>query len=188
MKTITTSPLPAKIRRIITLPRLLVCLVILCLVLQIQKSKSVELPKYSLPEYVKQSVLERVNHHRSSLHVEELALNDSLSTEAHKYCEMIAKGNLQANLASANLSADLNARDVEAWDNKKGVVRNVAIFESKSGSPALDAVRRWLANNEEANNLERADIAATGIGVVKQGETYYICQIFAPQSRQTQKK
>jgi uncharacterized protein YkwD len=185
MKTVLTSQLHTTMRRVVTLPRLLVFLVVLCLVLQIQKSKSVELPKYSLPEYVKQSVVERVNHHRSSLQVEELTLDDSLSTEAGKYCEMIAKGNLQANLAAVNLSSALNARDVEAWDGAKGVVRNIAVFESKSGSPALDAVRRWLANNEEANNLERADLAKTGVGVVKQGDTYYICQIFAPQ---TQKK
>jgi uncharacterized protein YkwD len=57
--------------------------------------------------------------------------------------------------------------------------RNVAIFTSASGSPALDAVRAWLGQNNEVANIENPDFAATGIGVVKQGDTYYVCQIFA---------
>mgnify|MGYP002783577398 CR=1 FL=1 len=166
-------------KSIITLPRVIIGIVILCLVFQIQKSKSVELPKYTMPEYVKQSVLERVNSHRASIHAQELILNDSLSTEARRYCEMIAKGNLQANVASVNLNTTVNSNDVEAWDNKKGIVRNVAIFESTSGSPALDAMRTWLDKNDAANNLENANASVTGIGVVKHGNTYVICQIFA---------
>lgn len=178
MKTTSVTPSHNK-KSIITLPRVIIGIVILCLVFQIQKSKSVELPKYTMPEYVKQSVLERVNSHRASLHAQELTLNDSLSTEARRYCEMIAKGNLQANIASVNLNMAANSNDVEAWDNKKGIVRNVAIFESTSGSPALDAMRTWLDKNDAANNLENANAALTGIGVVKRGNTYVICQIFA---------
>lgn len=176
----TSATTSHRSKSVITLPRIIIGIVIICLAFQIQKSKSVELPKYTLPEYVKQSVLERVNNHRLSLHAQELTLNDSLSTEARRYCEMIAKGNLQANLASVNLTMTLNKRDVEAWDGKKGMLRNIAIFESTSGSPALDAMRTWLDKNEEANNLENGAVAITGIGVVKKGNTYYICQIFAP--------
>jgi hypothetical protein len=176
----TTATISNKSKTIITLPRIIIGIVIICLALQIQKSKSVELPKYTLPEYVKQSVLERVNSHRSSIHAQELALNDSLSTEARRYCEMIAKGNLQANLASVNLTLTSNNRDIEARDSQKGLLRNVAIFESTSGSPALDAMRTWLDKNDEANNLENGEVAVTGIGVVKKGNIYYICQIFAP--------
>lgn len=180
MKTISTTTSHKTTSSIITLPRIIIGIVIICLVLQIQKSKSVELPKYTLPEHVKESVLERVNNHRSSVRAQELTLNDSLSAEARRYCEMIAKGNLQANLASVNLNMALNKRDVEAWDNQKGVLRNVAVFESTSGSPALDAMRTWLEHNDEANNLENGEVTTTGIGVVKKGNTYYICQLFAP--------
>ena len=84
MKTISTTTSHKTTSSIITLPRIIIGIVIICLALQIQKSKSVELPKYSLPEYVKESVLERVNNHRSSVHAQELTLNDSLSAEARR--------------------------------------------------------------------------------------------------------
>ncbi|MCS6807286.1 MAG: hypothetical protein RML40_00485 [Bacteroidota bacterium] len=164
-------------KQIITLPRVIVGIVILCLVFQIQRSKSVELPKYTLPEYVKQSILERVNNHRASVRVRELILNDSLSAEAYRYCEMIAKGNLQA-----NLSATLSTEDVDAWDKKRGITRNVVVFEPASTSPAFDAMRMWLKHNDAANNLESASASLTGIGVVKRGNVYVICQIFASAS------
>jgi uncharacterized protein YkwD len=57
--------------------------------------------------------------------------------------------------------------------------RNTAVFESTSGSPSLDAVRTWLEQNNEVANIENPAFASTGISVVKKGDTYYVCQIFA---------
>jgi uncharacterized protein YkwD len=174
-------------RKIITLPRIIIGLVIVCLLFQIQKSKSIELPKYSTPKYVGESIIERVNNHRASLHLAELSNNDSLSTAARRYTEMMAKGHLQANLASVNLAGFVNNNDVknevknevDAYDNAQGMQRNTAVFESTSGSPSLDAVRTWLEQNNEVANIENPAFASTGISVVKKGDTYYVCQIFA---------
>jgi uncharacterized protein YkwD len=166
-------------RKIITLPRIIIGLVIVCLLFQIQKSKSIELPKYSTPKYVGESIIERVNNHRASLHLAELSSNDSLSTAARRYTEMMAKGHLQANLASVTLAGFVNKNDVDAYDNAQGMQRNIAVFESTSGSPSLDAVRTWLEQNNEVANIENPEFAATGISVVKKGDTYYVCQIFA---------
>lgn len=165
--------------RIVTLPRVVIAVVIVCLLLQIQKSKSVELPKYTTPKYVGESIVERVNNHRASLHLKELSGNDSLSNTARRYAEMMAKGHLQANLASVNLAGFASKNDVDAYDNVQGMQRNIAKFESTSGSPALDAVRAWLQQNGDVTNIENPEFTATGIGVVKQGGTYYVCQIFA---------
>jgi uncharacterized protein YkwD len=170
-------------RKIITLPRIIIGLVIVCLLFQIQKSKSIELPKYSTPKYVGESIIERVNNHRASLHLAELSNNDSLSTAARRYTEMMAKGHLQANLASVNLAGFVNKNDVknevDAYDNAQGMQRNTAVFESTSVSPSLDAVRTWLEQNNEVANIENPAFASTGISVVKKGDTYYVCQIFA---------
>ena len=165
--------------KIVTLPRIIIAVVIVCLLLQIQKSKSVELPKYTTPKYVGESIVERVNNHRASLHLKELSNNDSLSLTARRYAEMMAKGHLQANLANVNLAGFTSKNDVDAYDNTQGMQRNVAAFTSESASPALDAVRSWLEQNNDVANIENPDFAATGIGVVKEGNTYYVCQIFA---------
>jgi uncharacterized protein YkwD len=179
----TVATAPTTMNKLITLPRILIVVVIVCLVFQIQKSKSVELPKYTLPAYVGQSIFERVNNHRASIHVPELTLNDSLSAEAERTCERIAKGNLQANLASVSIGVGFNARDnardVDAWDSQHGMQRSVAVFESGSGSPSLDAVRTWLEDSSDVNTLENMAFRSTGVGVVKHGHTYYVCQIFA---------
>jgi uncharacterized protein YkwD len=161
--------------RLITVPRLVIIAVIVCLLFQIQRSKSNELPKYSAPEFVGKSLLERVNAHRESIRVRGLSLDNELDSNAQRYCEMVAKGNLQASLSSngAGLSG------VAAWDDVRGVRRNVAVFECNSNSPALDVIRQWIANNNDVNNLENAAFTATGIGVVRRGNTYYVCQIFA---------
>jgi uncharacterized protein YkwD len=181
MKTTMTPSTAANTaaRKIITLPRIIIGLVIICLLFQIQKSKSVESPKYSTPKYVGESILERVNNHRASLHLAELSTNDSLSNAARRYTEMMAKGHLQANLVSVNLAGFVNKNDVDAYDNAQGMQRNIAVFESTSGSPALDAVRTWLEQNNEVTNIENPEFARTGISVMKNGDTYYVCQIFA---------
>lgn len=174
--TMTTSNATYKI---VTLPRIIIAVVIVCLLLQIQKSKSVELPKYTTPKYVGESIVERVNNHRASLHLKELSSNDSLSSTARRYAEMMAKGHLQANLASVNLAGFTSKNDVDAYDNIQGMQRNIAVFQSASGSPSLDALRMWLEQNNDVTNIENTEFTTTGIGVVKQGDTYYVCQMFA---------
>jgi uncharacterized protein YkwD len=175
--TMTTSAV--RTHKFITLPRIVIAVVIICLVFQIQKSKSVELPKYTLPAYVGQSVVERVNNHRMSIHAPELTLNDSLSAEARRTCERMAKGNLQATLANVSLNTVSNKQDVDAWDNQHGMQRSVAVFECGSSSPSLDAIRTWLENTTDVSNIENTAFHSTGIGVVRQGNMYYVCQIFA---------
>jgi uncharacterized protein YkwD len=165
----------AKIARIITLPRLIMAIAVVCLLLQLQRGKSNELPKYSAPAFVKSSLIERVNEHRASLNVTPLADNGELNREAERYCEMIAKGNLQASL----VRSDVNLSEVSDWDATKGVRRNVAVIESNSNSPALDVIRTWIANDNQANNIEDGKFNATGIGVVRRGNIYYVCEIFA---------
>ncbi len=177
--TTTTSPTTTTAHKLVTLPRIIIAVVIVCLIFQIQKSKSIELPKYTMPKYVGESILERVNNHRASLHLGELQTTDSLSNAARRYAEMMAKGHLQANLASVNLAGFTSKNDVDAYDNTQGMQRNIAVVTSTSGSPSLDAVRVWLETNNDVANLENPQYAATGIGVVKSGDTYYVCQIFA---------
>ena len=99
---------------------------------------------------MKRKCVERVNNHRSSLHAQELTLNDSLSTEARRYCEMIAKA-ISKRIWRVNLSICLNKRDEAGMDNQK-VLHNVAVFESTSGSPALDVMH---GNNDEAKTTLR---------------------------------
>jgi uncharacterized protein YkwD len=182
-RTKVDTKVTTRVRKIITLPRIVIGLVIVCLLFQIQKSKSIELPKYSTPKYVGESIIERVNNHRTSLHLAELSNNDSLSSTARRYSEMMAKGHLQANLAIPDFTRLATKHDVkndvDAYDNVHGMQRNIAVFESTSSSPALDAVRAWLEKNNEVANIENPAFAATGIGVVKKGDTYYVCQIFA---------
>ncbi len=167
------------IRSIVTLPRIAVLVVILCLLFQIQKGKSVEMPKYATPDFVASSIFERVNEHRMSIKVQPLSLDESLNAEAQRYCETVAKGNLQASLASATaINCGFTQDDVTAYDRVKGVRRNVAMFTCEKGSPALNAVRQWIEHQEEVTNLENDGFVSTGVGVVRRGNTYYVCQIF----------
>lgn len=167
------------IRAVITLPRIIVALVIMCLLLQIQKGKSGELPKYASPDFVATSIIERVNEHRVSIKVKTLRLDETLNAEAQRYCEMVAKGNLQASLdGSEVLTSGIVSQDVAAWDKTKGVSRNVAAFACEDGSPALSAVRSWIGNAEQVNTIENDNFGSTGIGVVRRGNTYYVCQLF----------
>lgn len=166
-----------KFAHIITLPRVVLAIALVCLLLQLQRGKSSELPKYSAPAFVKSSLIERVNEHRASLNVSPLSESTELNREAERYCDMIAKGNLQASLVRGNV----NLSEVADWDASKGVRRNVAIIETNSNSPALDVIRMWVANDHQANNIEDATFRATGIGVVRRGTTYYVCEIFSAQ-------
>jgi hypothetical protein len=176
MATTTTT------RSIVTLPRLAVLAVILCLLFQLYRGKSTELPKYTAPEYVETSLLERVNNHRVSIRLQPLQIDTQLDREAQRYCEMAAKGNLQASAGAFTVSNN----DIAAWDNVKGIRRNVAVIEGDGKSPALSTIRKWIANESDVANLEHADLTTTGIGIVRRGNTYYICQIFA--SGATQQK
>lgn len=168
------------ISKFITLPRVIIALVIVSLLLQIQKGKSGELPKYASPDFVATSIVERVNEHRLSIKAKALAINETLNAEAERYCQMVAKGNLQASVTGTTVVTDgIVSEDVAAWDKTKGVSRNVAAFTCEEGSPALNAVRSWIANQEQVGNIENDGFASTGIGVVRRGNTYYVCQIFA---------
>jgi uncharacterized protein YkwD len=174
MKTTRTI---AKATSVLTLPRIVVLIAIVCLLFQIQRGKSNEAPKYTAPKFMKTSLLERINEHRVSLKLKPLALDSSLNKEAQRYCEMAAKGNLQASLESS-LASGVHLANVADWDNARGLHRSMATFESNSASPALDVVRTWIGNANDVSNLEDAGAATTGIGIVRKGDTYYVCQMF----------
>lgn len=164
------------VRRIITLPRLAVVFVLLCLLFQLQRGKSHEVPKYTAPAFMERSLLERINEHRASIKAKPLVVNHDLHNEAQRYCEMIAKGNLQASL---NYSGSEGLSEVAHWDAANGVQRNVAVLQCESTSPALDVLRSWINNPRDVSNIENEHFTTTGIGIARQGNTYVVCQIFA---------
>lgn len=169
--------------KIITIPRIIVALVILSLLLQIQKGKSHELPKYASPEFIAASILERVNEHRVSIKETPLSTEETLNTEAQQYCEMIAKGNLQAGLYSDSKFTLPIADEVVGWDTSRGMARNVMILTADKNSPALSVIRHWINQQSDIQNIENEKFIKTGVGVVRRGNTYYVCQIFSPGAR-----
>lgn len=168
-----------KISTLITIPRIIVVLIILSLLLQIQKGKSHELPKYASAEFVAESILERVNEHRVSIKETPLTTEEALNTEAQRYCEMIAKGNLQAGLCSDATSPLPIAEEVVGWDTSRGMARNIMILSADKNSPALSVIRHWINQQSDIQNIENENFIKTGIGVVRRGNTYFVCQLFS---------
>jgi hypothetical protein len=173
--TTTYTTKTSRLRAIFTLPRIAVLAVIICLLLQLQHGKSTELPKYAAPKFMKTSLIERINEHRVSLKLKALVTDSSLDREAQRYCEMVSKGSLQASLS---LSSGGALNELTAWDSQRGVRRSVAVFDCDSNTPALEVVRTWIASATDVRNIESEQSTTTGIGIVRRGNTYVVCQMF----------
>jgi uncharacterized protein YkwD len=179
----TAKSATSRLRAIFTLPRLAIVAIIICLLFQLQRGKATEAPKYAAPKFMKTSLIERINQHRTSLKLAALTLDSNLDREAQRYCEMVAKGNLQASL---NLSSGAALSEVAHWDAARGVRRSIAVFDCNSATPALEVVRAWIANANDVANLESNEATLTGIGIVRRGNTYVVCEIFgSPQAPAT---
>ncbi len=125
---------------------------------------------------VERDVFDLVNQHRVSIGLEALEWNETIAVECRDHSRNMASGSVPI----AHDGFDQRAANIGNTIPYTLIGENVAYLDtgpSGYSSPASLALNGWLNNPQHRDNIE-GNYNLTGVGVAKDGNKYYITQIF----------
>lgn len=124
---------------------------------------------------VERDVVRRVNLVRGEEMRPPLRTDPDLARVARDYsCALLARGELSHTDPDGKNVADR----VRAAGREFRLVGENLAYNAGANDPALTAMRGWMRSPGHRENILRPDFTDTGVGVCRQGETYYFAQIF----------
>jgi len=124
---------------------------------------------------VEREVFEMVNQHRVSIGLNALERNETIAGECRTHSRNMASGSVPIGHDGFDQRA-VNIRNTIPYTL---IGENVAYSNVGSGgsSPASLVLNEWLNNSQHRGNIE-GNYNLTGVGVARDGNKYYITQIF----------
>lgn len=124
---------------------------------------------------VERDVVRRVNSIRGEEMRPPLRVDTELARVAREYsCALLARGALSHTDPEGKSVSD---RVRAAGRDYRLVGENLA-YNAGANDPALTAMRGWMRSPGHRENILRPDFTDIGVGVCRDGETYYFTQIF----------
>jgi uncharacterized protein YkwD len=124
---------------------------------------------------IESGIHRQINQVRQQDGLEQLAYNERLAVVARRYSQQMAEQNF---FSHTSPEGSTPADRVQA-DRITYTVVGENLFKGTNVSrPVSTAVKGWLESPGHRENILRSAFAETGIGVWKQGNTYYITQLF----------
>ncbi len=125
---------------------------------------------------VERDVFEMVNQHRVSIGLNALEWNETIAVECRTHSRNMASGSVPI----GHDGFDQRAANIRNTIPYTLIGENVAYINTGSGvspSPASLALNGWLSNPQHRGNIE-GNYKLTGVGVARDGNKYYLTQIF----------
>jgi uncharacterized protein YkwD len=126
------------------------------------------------------AVCQRINEIRQKNELNLLENNERLAQVARNYSQQMARDNFFSHTGSdgSTLSQRVRAGGISYW-----VVGENLFKSTNAPEPVPLAVKGWMNSPGHRENILRPVFTQTGIGVWREGNTYYITQLFMrPQS------
>jgi uncharacterized protein YkwD len=126
-------------------------------------------------EAVEQAVVTRVNALRAQHRRPPLRVDADLARVARLYsCGLLERAGLSHTGATGDTVAD---RVRAAGKTFRAAGENLA-SNTNAPAPVDAAIAGWMKSPGHRENMLRADFTETGVGVCRQGATYYFTQLF----------
>ena len=127
------------------------------------------------------AVQQRINEIRQKNELNPLENNESLAQVARNYSQQMARDNFFSHTGSDGSTL---AQRVSAGGISYFVVGENLFKSTNAPSPVPLAVKGWMDSPGHRENILRPVFTQTGVGVWREGNTYYITQLFMrPRSR-----
>lgn len=126
------------------------------------------------------AVRQRINEIRQKNELKPLENNERLAQVARNYSQQMARDNFFSHTGSdgSTLSQRVRAGGISYW-----IVGENLFKSTNAPQPVPLAVQGWMNSPGHRENILRPVFTQTGIGVWREGKTYYITQLFMrPQS------
>lgn len=122
-----------------------------------------------------QLVYAEVNHIRQSYGLQPLQWNANVANVARQHSRNMADNNFFSHADPQGNTA--LERLLNAGVRFNLVAENLALNENASDPVSL-AINGWLDSPGHRQNMLRAEVTDTGVGVIRQGEEYFFTQLF----------
>jgi uncharacterized protein YkwD len=121
------------------------------------------------------SVRQRINEVRQKNGLNPLQNNEKLARVARNYSQKMARENFFSHVSpdGSTLAKRVRAGGISYWMVGENLFKSV-----NAPQPVPLAVEGWMNSPGHRANILQAEYAETGIGVWRQGKTYYITQLF----------
>lgn len=120
-------------------------------------------------------VRQRINEVRQEQGLEPLQANERLAKVARAYSQEMATKNF---FSHVDPEGDGPAERVRAGGLSYRIVAENLFKSTNAPEPVPLAVKGWMASPGHRENILRGGVTETGVGVWREGDTYYITQLF----------
>lgn len=120
-------------------------------------------------------VLRQINQQRRRHGLSALQLNRQLSQVARSHSQQMANQNFYGHIDPQGRN---HRRRVEAAGLKAYVIGENLMKCIRANDPAGLSVSSWMKSPAHRQNVLLSEMKETGVGIAKQGETYYVTQIY----------
>ncbi len=120
-------------------------------------------------------VRQQINEIRQKHGLEPLKANDELAKVARAYSQEMAQKNFFSHIdpEGTNPAKRVSASGLPYW-----IVAENLFMSTNAPQPVPLAVKGWMASPGHRENILRSGVTETGVGVWREGTTYYITQLF----------
>jgi uncharacterized protein YkwD len=121
------------------------------------------------------AIRQRINQIRQKQGLNSLQNNETLAQVARNYSQQMARDNFFSHTGSdgSTLSQRVRAGGITYWAVGENLFKSTNVPE-----PVSFAVQGWMDSPGHRENILRPVFTETGIGVWREGNTYYITQLF----------
>ncbi len=121
------------------------------------------------------AIRQQINQVRQKNGLQPLQNNEKLAQVARKYSQQMAEKNFfsHTGIDGSTLQDRVNAGNIPYWMVGENLFRSKNIPQ-----PVSAAVEGWLKSPGHRANILRSVFTETGVGVWRQGNSYYITQLF----------
>ncbi len=120
-------------------------------------------------------VHQQVNKIRQARGLESLQANEALAKVARTYSQKMAQKDFFSHVDPEGTDP---AERVSAGGLSYQIVAENLFMSTNASNPAPLAVESWMGSPGHRQNLLRSGVTETGVGVWRDGPTYYITQLF----------
>lgn len=124
---------------------------------------------------MEEQIRQRINEIRQKEGLTELQPNPKLAEVARRYSQQMAEQDFFSHTSPAG---DTPAQRVQAAGITYIVVGENLFTSTNIPQPVNAAVKGWMDSPGHRENILRSQYRETGIGVWRDGETYYVTQLF----------
>ncbi len=125
--------------------------------------------------HIEDQVLQQINQQRQDHGLSALQLNPQLSQIARSHSQQMANQNFYGHIDPQGRN---HRRRVEAAGLRAYVIGENLMKCIHADDPASLSVSSWMQSPAHRQNVLLSEMKETGVGIWKQGETFYVTQIY----------